>query len=220
MRRRWTAFLAAVTLLMCLAAPVRAGDLNTEAERLLLSRALSLCGTLDACADDPEYGRLYRTEGVPEEMARIGRQDWTAPKSARLYIIKEKLFSVYLSGSSVREDDLSAEARDKLRAAIPGSLVNLINTEDSVFIAASSALRCGTAFSAGETDIPAWSLIYLTFDGGYDALCSFVRTEEGIVSAYLAAVKRGGMEKLLSQLKRAFIRESDLFDVYELALNP
>ena len=45
---------------------------GADTQRLLLSSALSLCKTMDACADDPEYAKLYPAN-VREAMGLIGR---------------------------------------------------------------------------------------------------------------------------------------------------
>ena len=217
MRKRAALFLIILLLTQPLFSLAEVPGADTQ--RLLLSSALSLCETMDACADDPEYAKLYPAN-VREAMGLIGRQDWASPKAARLYVIKERLFSVYLSASSVDEAALSAPARKKLREAIPSSLTGLINTEQTAFPSAAGALRCGGVLPQVPADTPEWCLIYLTFDGSYDALCSFVKTDSGCVSAYLSAVQKDGIGRLLSQLRRAFIREQDIFEAYDIQMNP
>ena len=80
------------------------------------------------------------------------------------------------------------------------------------FLNASSALRCGTAFPAPDVEMPAYCLIHLTFAGGPEALCSFVRTEAGAVSAYVSVVQPGGLQKALRQMALSGVPESALFE--------
>ena len=211
--------LCLVLLLACPAALSEAvSPPSRETEQLLLSQALSLCSLMDACTKDPEYAKLYGLTGNGEFEA-IGRQGWTHPDSVWMYVIKDRLYTVFLSASGVDFAGMSEPVQRKMREAIPSSLNSLINAgEPTEFLQVSSALRCGKVFAEGETICPAACLLYLSFPDGYDGLCSFVKTEGGLVSAYLSPVKKGGMERLLRQLKRAFIQEKDLFDEYEIDL--
>ena len=224
MDRTFLARLASVLLCALLLTPAARGESLPPGDwtRLLLSQALSLCATMDACADEPAYVRLYEGEGpAREQIARIGEQDWTALEEARLYVIKEKLFSVYLSASSVDYDALSVPVRDKLRDGIPPSVLILgASGRLEGFRAAASALRSGKVFYTYGTPVPRWCLLHLTFRGEYDALCSFVSTEDGVVSAYLMPAEKGSLSRTIRMLTRAGVPQSELFESVPVDIDP
>ena len=216
--------LAAVLMCALLLAPAARGESlpPEDGTRLLLSQALSLCAMMDACADEPAYVRLYEgSEAAKAQITRIGAQDWTALEEARLYVIKEKLFSVYLSASSVDYGALSGPVRDKLRDGIPPSVLSMgTSGELEGFGAAASALRCGKVFYAYGAQVPRWCLLHLTFRGEYDALCSFVSTEDGVVSAYLMPAEKGSLSRTIRMLTYTGVPRNELFESYPVDIDP
>ena len=224
MKKTFLTRLASVLLCALLLAPAAQSE-SLAAEngvQLLLSQALSLCAMMDACADEPAYVQLYEGDGAAKtQIARIGAQDWTALEEARLYIIKEKLFSVYLSASSVDYGALSGPVRDKLRDGIPPSVLSM-GTSGKLegFSAAASALRCGKVFYTYGARVPRWCLMHLTFRGEYDALCSFVSTEDGVVSAYLMPAEKDSLSRTIRMLTYTGVPQSELFESLPVDIDP
>ena len=184
----------------------------------LLNRAMDLCALMDACAADPQYLSLYGLDAAARnEIGNMGSHDWSSLREADLDVLKDGFFRIWLSASKVDCDQLSGAVYRKLAEGIPASVGNMVNSGAAqAFLSASSALRCGTAFPAPAEEIPACCLIHLIFENGSEALCSFVRTEAGAVSAYVSAVQRGGLQKALRQMKLSGVPESPLFEIISL----
>lgn len=198
-------------VILCAALPCLAVDGGrTE----LLNRAMDLCALMDACAADPQYSKLYGLDDAAQrEISGMGSHGWADVRRADLYVLKDGFFRTWLSASKVDCDLLSAAVYRKLAEGIPASVGNMVNSGASqAFLSASSALRCGTVFPAPAEETPAYCLIHLMFTSGAEALCSFVRTEEGAVSAYVSAVQRGGLQKALRQMMLSGVPESALFE--------
>ena len=180
----------------------------------LLNRAMALCALMDQCAADPQYVKLYGLDGAAQaEIRSMGSHGWDQLRQADMYVLKDGFFEAYLKASSVQCGALPEAVLQKLKEGIPASLPNMVNSGASqAFSAASSALRCGTAFPVQGENMPSYCLLHLTFLSGAEALCSFVRTEGGAVSAYVSAVQKGGLQKALRQMKLSGIPEAMLFD--------
>ena len=198
-------------LMLCGALPCPAeGGARTE----LFSRAMGLCALMDECAADPQYLSLYRLDAAArQEIRNMGSHTRSDVRRADLYVLKDGFFSTWLSASKVDCGRLSEAVYRKLKDGIPASVGNMVNSgAPQAFLNASSALRCGTAFPAPAEDMPAYCLVHLIFAGGAEALCSFVRTQEGAVSAYVSAVQPGGLQKALRQMALSGVPESALFE--------
>lgn len=197
-------------VMLCGAVPCLAeGGARTE----LFSRAMDLCALMDACAADPQYLSLYNLDAAArQEIGNMGSHGWSDLRRAELYVLKDGFFRAWLSASKVDCERLPEAVYRKLKEGIPASVGNMVNSgAPQAFLSASSALRCGTAFPAPAEAMPAYGLIHLVFSGS-EALCSFVRTQEGAVSAYVSAVQRGGLQKALRQMKLSGVPESALFE--------
>lgn len=209
MIKRLAAFVLCLTL--CGALPcLSESGVSTE----LLNRAMDLCALMDACAADTQYARLY---GLDEtallEIRKMGSHGWPDLLSADLYVLKDGFFRTWLSASKVDCGRLPQAVYSKLVEGIPASVGSMVNSgAPQAFLSASSALRCGTAFPAPAGETPPYCLIHLTFTGGAEALCSFVRTQEGAVSAYVSAVQSGGLQKALRQMTLSGVPQSSLFE--------
>ena len=211
---------ALVLCLLLTAAVCRAA--RADAYETLLNQALDLCALMDACAADPQYIKLYGLDAAAQgEIQRMGTHARTALREACLYALRDGFFEAWLSASGVDCERLDGKVLGKLREGIPASLANMVNSgAPQAFLSAAAALRSGTAFPAPADNMPRYCLIHLTFMSGAEALCSFVRTENGAVSAYVTAVQQGGLHRALRQMALSGVPEIRLYEKSVLFSGP
>lgn len=203
MKKKLFCTIIAMTLLLGCAAFGKIGNAAAEKEQFLLTESLRLTSDMDELADSKEYLSLFTvSDSIDKIASEIGKQDYTAPKSAYLLELPDDMLDQMAGSLGGNENPLkgmSESVLKKLRFKMNGStLSNLINSyAGSEVLAVTSALTWGKSYLQPDD----WSkntVVLLLYDGNYSSMVSFAQSGDGIISASAGFVKNN---ELMEELK-------------------
>ena len=209
----------ALILSVCLSFAACA-ELSDDARSVLLEQTEALTALMAECAADEAYVKLYlgSNSEVQTLIDKIGKADWDGSPEGMVYVLKDGAVEAFLSLSGTSLKDFSPAVADKVRQSIGASIPSAVAAQSgTVFIAATSVLRTGSAFLA-DAGFPASAIVFLTYGHDYGVLCSFAKNAENIVSASLIPVPADAemMLKRVMGLRNLLSKGDSLYEEYPI----
>ncbi len=187
-RKRRILILLAVLTLLCPRCALAA--LRDDTLALIREKTELLTWLMAQCAQSDAYLTLYagNNDSLKGTVRALGGQDWSALREGRVYLLKEGVIDRYLNASGVSLGDFPPAVRDRVSQAVIGSIPTaVLNQEGTQTLAAAMLLRTGDVFLADEA-FPRYALVCAACNDDWWVMCTFVKSEDNIVSASLLPV--------------------------------